>query len=131
MLISLSLFNFTHSHVSLDVVDTYKFLLFYQVEIEYSGNGDIVEVAGSFNGWHHPIKMDPHSLATATDTIGSRSSICSSDLVYVNDQLIGLSIPFWLPFFFFSIDCDAWNMLFHIGFVLSRLSSKLHFSYRQ
>ncbi|XP_048127531.1 protein PTST homolog 3, chloroplastic [Rhodamnia argentea] len=41
-----------------------------EVQIEYSGNGDIVEVAGSFNGWHHPIKMDPHSSATATNTIG-------------------------------------------------------------
>ncbi|KAF8042680.1 hypothetical protein BT93_A1114 [Corymbia citriodora subsp. variegata] len=45
-----------------------------EVQIEYSGNGDIVEVAGSFNGWLHPIKMDPHPLATATDTIGSRRS---------------------------------------------------------
>ncbi|KAL3753979.1 hypothetical protein ACJRO7_001255 [Eucalyptus globulus] len=65
-----------------------------EVQIEYSGNGDIVEVAGSFNGWHHPIKMDPHPLATATDTVGSRSSICSSDRIYSNDQLISLSIPF-------------------------------------
>lgn len=54
-----------------------------EVQIEYSGNGDIVEVAGSFNGWHHPIKMDPHPLATATDTVGSRRSRYWSTMLWL------------------------------------------------
>ncbi|KAK3445420.1 hypothetical protein EUGRSUZ_A01669 [Eucalyptus grandis] len=54
-----------------------------EVKIEYSGNGDIVEVAGSFNGWHHPIKMDPHPLATATDTVGSRRSRYWSTMLWL------------------------------------------------
>ncbi|XP_068646012.1 protein PTST homolog 3, chloroplastic [Aristolochia californica] len=29
-----------------------------EVRIEYQGVGEIVEVAGSFNGWHHRVKMD-------------------------------------------------------------------------
>ncbi|XP_010050831.2 LOW QUALITY PROTEIN: protein PTST homolog 3, chloroplastic [Eucalyptus grandis] len=54
-----------------------------EVKIEYSGNGDIVEVAGGFNGWHHPIKMDPHPLATATDTVGSRRSTYWSTMLWL------------------------------------------------
>ncbi|XP_073135460.1 uncharacterized protein [Henckelia pumila] len=30
-----------------------------EVEVKYTGYGEIVELAGSFNGWHHKIKMDP------------------------------------------------------------------------
>ncbi|KAL9268253.1 PTST homolog 3, chloroplastic-like protein [Drosera capensis] len=29
-----------------------------EVQIQYCGEGEIVEVAGSFNGWHPPIKME-------------------------------------------------------------------------
>ncbi|GAB2235788.1 hypothetical protein Drorol1_Dr00026229 [Drosera rotundifolia] len=29
-----------------------------EVQIQYCGEGEIVEVAGSFNGWHQPIKME-------------------------------------------------------------------------
>ncbi|XP_056172406.1 protein PTST homolog 3, chloroplastic isoform X3 [Syzygium oleosum] len=54
-----------------------------EVQIEYSGNGDIVEVAGSFNGWHHPIKMNPHPFATAKDTIGSRRSRYWSTMLWL------------------------------------------------
>ncbi|XP_045829376.1 protein PTST homolog 3, chloroplastic isoform X2 [Trifolium pratense] len=45
-----------------------------EVLIEFCGDADIVEVAGSFNGWHHPIKMDPQSLTSAVDHGGSRKS---------------------------------------------------------
>ncbi|CAI8602488.1 unnamed protein product [Vicia faba] len=46
-----------------------------EVVIEFSGDGDVVEVAGSFNGWHHPIKMDPQPqpLSSVIDHGGSRS----------------------------------------------------------
>ncbi|XP_068341295.1 protein PTST homolog 3, chloroplastic isoform X2 [Pyrus communis] len=30
-----------------------------EVEIQYQGDGKIVEVTGSFNGWYHQIEMDP------------------------------------------------------------------------
>ncbi|KAK3043069.1 hypothetical protein RJ639_002637, partial [Escallonia herrerae] len=33
-----------------------------EVQIEYWGDGDTVEVAGSFNGWHHRVQMDPQPL---------------------------------------------------------------------
>ncbi|XP_058771164.1 protein PTST homolog 3, chloroplastic-like isoform X2 [Vicia villosa] len=45
-----------------------------EVLIEFSGDGDIVEVAGSFNGWHHPIKMDPEPSTSVIDHGGSRKS---------------------------------------------------------
>ncbi|KAK2401198.1 protein PTST protein 3, chloroplastic [Trifolium repens] len=38
-----------------------------EVLIEFCGEGNIVEVAGSFNGWHHPIKMDPQPLTSVID----------------------------------------------------------------
>ncbi|XP_058763127.1 protein PTST homolog 3, chloroplastic-like isoform X2 [Vicia villosa] len=45
-----------------------------EVLIEFSGDGDVVEVAGSFNGWHHPIKMDPEPSTSVIDHGGSRKS---------------------------------------------------------
>lgn len=50
---------------------------FYQVKIQYRGEGEIVEVTGSFNGWDpdHRIRMDPLSSSGITDSIGSRSLI--------------------------------------------------------
>ncbi|KAK2454945.1 protein PTST protein 3, chloroplastic [Trifolium repens] len=45
-----------------------------EVLIEFCGEGDIVEVAGSFNGWHHPIKMDPQPLTSVIDHGESRKS---------------------------------------------------------
>ncbi|KAK8662974.1 hypothetical protein V6N13_024860 [Hibiscus sabdariffa] len=35
-----------------------------EVQLEYSGDGEIVELSGSFNGWHHRIKMDPKPSST-------------------------------------------------------------------
>ncbi|KAI3896805.1 hypothetical protein MKW98_009658 [Papaver atlanticum] len=37
-----------------------------EVEIEFLGNHETVEVAGSFNGWHQPIYMDPVPSSTST-----------------------------------------------------------------
>ncbi|KAL8040381.1 hypothetical protein ABFX02_10G094100 [Erythranthe guttata] len=46
-----------------------------EVEIEYTGDGDTVELAGSFNGWHNKIKMVlEHSSTIAHPTELSRSS---------------------------------------------------------
>ncbi|XP_024634044.1 protein PTST homolog 3, chloroplastic isoform X2 [Medicago truncatula] len=45
-----------------------------EVLVEFCGDGDVVEVAGSFNGWHHPIKMDPQPLTSVIDHDGSRKS---------------------------------------------------------
>ncbi|CAH9117746.1 unnamed protein product [Cuscuta europaea] len=36
-----------------------------EVEILYRGKGESVEVAGSFNGWNHRIKMDPQTQASS------------------------------------------------------------------
>ncbi|XP_077220143.1 5'-AMP-activated protein kinase-like protein isoform X2 [Tasmannia lanceolata] len=49
-----------------------------EVQIEYLGNGEIVEVAGSFNGWHHPIKMDLNpSSKMIKPTMSRKSSLWS------------------------------------------------------
>ncbi|KAA8518713.1 hypothetical protein F0562_016513 [Nyssa sinensis] len=45
-----------------------------EVQIQYWGDGETVEVAGSFNGWHHRIKMDPQPSSSVLDPIGSRKS---------------------------------------------------------
>ncbi|XP_031742413.1 protein PTST homolog 3, chloroplastic isoform X2 [Cucumis sativus] len=43
-----------------------------EVQIHYSGEGEIVEVAGSFNGWHHKIKMDPQPSSNHLDSVNSK-----------------------------------------------------------
>ncbi|KAL2487359.1 5'-AMP-activated protein kinase-related [Abeliophyllum distichum] len=45
-----------------------------EVEIEYLGDGETVELAGSFNGWQHRIKMDLHPSSSIINPIGSRKS---------------------------------------------------------
>ncbi|KAL6574880.1 hypothetical protein OROMI_012165 [Orobanche minor] len=45
-----------------------------EVEIEYSGDGATVELAGSFNGWGHKITMDLQPSSSVTDPNGSRTS---------------------------------------------------------
>ncbi|KAL2933387.1 Protein PTST-like protein 3 chloroplastic [Bienertia sinuspersici] len=45
-----------------------------EAKIQYSGEGQMVEVAGSFNGWHQRIKLDPQPSSAAVDPIGSRKS---------------------------------------------------------
>ncbi|MCD7468812.1 hypothetical protein HAX54_007305 [Datura stramonium] len=48
-----------------------------EVEIQYRADGESVEVAGSFNGWHHKIKMD---LQESSDPIGEDTQ-ASSDII--------------------------------------------------
>ncbi|KAH9606793.1 hypothetical protein KSS87_014820 [Heliosperma pusillum] len=45
-----------------------------EAKIYYSGEGGVVEVAGSFNGWHQRIKMDPQISSVIVDPIDSRKS---------------------------------------------------------
>lgn len=45
-----------------------------EVEIQYEGDGEAVEVAGSFNGWHHWIAMDPQPSSSIIGPVGSRKS---------------------------------------------------------
>ncbi|XP_021847218.1 protein PTST homolog 3, chloroplastic isoform X2 [Spinacia oleracea] len=44
-----------------------------EAKLQYSGEGELVEVAGSFNGWHQRVKMDPQPSAIV-DPVGSRNS---------------------------------------------------------
>ncbi|XP_057252332.1 protein PTST homolog 3, chloroplastic isoform X2 [Beta vulgaris subsp. vulgaris] len=43
-----------------------------EAKIQYSGEGQMVEVAGSFNGWHQRIKMDRQPSSAIVDPVGSR-----------------------------------------------------------
>ncbi|KAL0375030.1 UNVERIFIED_CONTAM: protein PTST3, chloroplastic [Sesamum radiatum] len=45
-----------------------------EVDIQYSGDGETVELAGSFNGWQQRIKMDLQPSSSITDSPGSRTS---------------------------------------------------------
>lgn len=45
-----------------------------EVQIQYFGDGEIVEVSGSFNGWHHRIRMDPQPSTTIIDPMETRKS---------------------------------------------------------
>lgn len=45
-----------------------------EVEVKYTGYGEIVELAGSFNGWHHKIKMDPQSSSIGVGPTETRKS---------------------------------------------------------
>ncbi|GLT56681.1 hypothetical protein SLA2020_297070 [Shorea laevis] len=54
-----------------------------EVQIEYSGEGEIVEVTGSFNGWHHRIKMDPQPSSGVIDPLGSRKSKMWSTVLWL------------------------------------------------
>ncbi|KAL2992516.1 hypothetical protein AAZX31_10G051900 [Glycine max] len=54
-----------------------------EVQIEFCGDGDVVELAGSFNGWHHRIELDPQQSTSALDLDGSRSSRCWSTMLWL------------------------------------------------
>ncbi|CAM8888751.1 unnamed protein product [Rhodiola kirilowii] len=43
-----------------------------EVQIQYRGEGTNVQVAGSFNGWHHQIKMEPQFSSSLLDSPESR-----------------------------------------------------------
>ncbi|KAK9126632.1 hypothetical protein Scep_015478 [Stephania cephalantha] len=45
-----------------------------EVQIEYWGNAETVEIAGSFNGWHDRVKLDTHPASSSLDLTGSRKS---------------------------------------------------------
>ncbi|KAK3226591.1 hypothetical protein Dsin_006453 [Dipteronia sinensis] len=54
-----------------------------EVQLQFSGEGEIVEVAGSFNGWHHRIKMDPQPYSSIIESIGSRKSRLWSTVLWL------------------------------------------------
>ncbi|KAL5809566.1 hypothetical protein ACOSQ3_030257 [Xanthoceras sorbifolium] len=54
-----------------------------EVELQYSGDGEIVEVAGSFNGWHQQIKLDPQPSSSVLEPIGSRKSRLWSTVLWL------------------------------------------------
>lgn len=54
-----------------------------EVEIQYRGDGEIVEVTGSFNGWHHQIKLDPQPSSSIIDQVGSRKSRLWSTMLWL------------------------------------------------
>ncbi|KAI3791900.1 hypothetical protein L2E82_05766 [Cichorium intybus] len=45
-----------------------------QVQVDYWGEGETVEVAGSFNGWHHGVKLDPQPSSNITDPVEMRNT---------------------------------------------------------
>lgn len=45
-----------------------------EVEIQYSGEGETVELAGSFNGWLHKIPMEPQLSSSIVDPTESSTS---------------------------------------------------------
>ena len=44
----------------------------YQVQVEYWGEGSVVELAGSFNGWKHFVVMKPDLTSEISKPDGSR-----------------------------------------------------------
>ncbi|OVA06955.1 hypothetical protein BVC80_1731g31 [Macleaya cordata] len=54
-----------------------------EVQIEFWGNAETVEVAGSFNGWHHQIKMDAVPSSTTINPTGSRKSRLWSTVLWL------------------------------------------------
>ncbi|OIW20250.1 hypothetical protein TanjilG_07409 [Lupinus angustifolius] len=54
-----------------------------EVQIEFCGEGDVVEVAGSFNGWHHRIKMDPQQSISVVELGESRRSKFWSTMLWL------------------------------------------------
>ncbi|XP_076915855.1 protein PTST homolog 3, chloroplastic [Bidens hawaiensis] len=45
-----------------------------QVQMEYWGEGETVQVAGSFNGWHHGVTLDPQPSSNITDPVELRNT---------------------------------------------------------
>lgn len=54
-----------------------------EVPIEYVGDGETVQVAGSFNGWHNPIDMDLESPSNISDPTKSRNSKLWSTVLWL------------------------------------------------
>lgn len=47
-----------------------------------------MEVTGSFNGWHHQIKLDPQPSSSIIDQVGSRSYIIFVSKMALNFYLL-------------------------------------------
>ncbi|KAL4592147.1 hypothetical protein LXL04_005133 [Taraxacum kok-saghyz] len=60
-----------------------------QVEVDYWGEGETVEVAGSFNGWHHGVKLDPQPSSNITDPVELRFPTCSFLPAQHNERTLG------------------------------------------
>ncbi|XP_028548595.1 protein PTST homolog 3, chloroplastic isoform X2 [Dendrobium catenatum] len=54
-----------------------------EVQLQFRVNGEIVEVAGSFNGWHKQIKMNLHPSSKTVDLQGSRASKLWSTILWL------------------------------------------------
>lgn len=54
-----------------------------EVQIQYLGEGQLVEVAGSFNGWHQRIRLDPQPSSTGKTSIDSRNLRMWSALLWL------------------------------------------------
>ncbi|KAF9594254.1 hypothetical protein IFM89_028911 [Coptis chinensis] len=54
-----------------------------EVQIEYCGHGETVEVAGSFNGWHHRIEMECQPLPMSVSPIELRKSRLWSTVLWL------------------------------------------------
>ncbi|KAI3691375.1 hypothetical protein L2E82_49728 [Cichorium intybus] len=48
--------------------------LWNHVQVDYWGEGETVEVAGSFNGWHHGVKLDPQPSSNIRDPVEMRNT---------------------------------------------------------
>lgn len=54
-----------------------------EVHIDYWANGEIVEVAGSFNGWLHRIKMDLNPFSEPIDRPDDRKTLLWSAVLWL------------------------------------------------
>ncbi|XP_074592192.1 protein PTST homolog 3, chloroplastic-like [Curcuma longa] len=54
-----------------------------EVHINYTTNGQVVEVAGSFNGWQHKIRMDLHHSSECIDSPASRKLVLWSTVLWL------------------------------------------------
>lgn len=80
-----------------------------------------MEVAGSFNGWQHIIKMDSQPLASSTDSPGSRSSLFLSITYFSNlFWLVGFNMiystifPFRNVAYFTSLWVHNWQLIIQL-----------------
>ncbi|XP_049937012.1 protein PTST homolog 3, chloroplastic isoform X2 [Nymphaea colorata] len=54
-----------------------------EVRVEYHGDAAVVEVAGSFNGWHHPIRMEADATSGIQNTSGARLPMSWSTILWL------------------------------------------------
>ncbi|XP_042493756.1 protein PTST homolog 3, chloroplastic isoform X6 [Macadamia integrifolia] len=94
-----------------------------EVQVEYWTNGDNVEVAGSFNGWDHRIKMDLHISSSAINSLESRKCRLWSTVLWLYPGVYeGRVADVWRYKDFLSWSCRkqlAFFLLFWLRMVLS------------